>query len=76
MIDKFFLFYLKLFLEAPCDVFSFAFSPTEPHIVAGGCINGQVALWDIKQYEDRIINPRGDHREKDLFIVKSILICI
>jgi len=58
----------KLFLEAPCDVFSFAFSPTEPHIVAGGCINGQVALWDIKQYEDRIINPRGDHREKDLFI--------
>ena len=26
-------------------------------------------LWDIAQYEDRIANPRGDHRDKDLFIV-------
>ncbi len=60
-----------MFLEAPCDVFTFAFSPTEPNIVAGGCINGQIALWDIHEYEDRIVNPRGDHRDKNLFIVKN-----
>lgn len=26
-------------------------------------------MWDIKEHEDRIKNPRGDHRDKDLFIV-------
>jgi dynein intermediate chain 3, axonemal len=59
----------KLLLEAPEDIFTFAFNPNEPNIIAGGCINGQVVLWDIAQYEERIANPRGDHRDKDLFIV-------
>ncbi len=27
-------------------------------------------MWDIKEYEERIKNPRGDHRDKDLFIVR------
>ncbi len=67
-ITRFSVFF-KLFLEAPCDVFSFAFSPTEPHIIAAGCINGQVALWDIQPWEERLTNPRGDHRDKDMFIV-------
>ncbi|CAF0718048.1 unnamed protein product [Brachionus calyciflorus] len=58
----------KLFLEAPDDVFSFAFSHSDPNIIAGGCINGQVVLWDISPWEERIKNPRGDHRDKDLFI--------
>ncbi len=57
-------------LEAPDNVYSFAFSPTEPNIIAGGCANGQVALWDITQWEARIVNPRSDHRDKDLFLVK------
>ncbi len=61
----------KLLLEAPDDIFSFAFSPTEPNIIAGGCMNGQVVLWDIAEFEERIKNPRGDHRDKDLFIVNK-----
>lgn len=28
-------------------------------------------MWDIKEYEERIKNPRGDHRDKDLFIVSA-----
>ena len=28
-------------------------------------------MWDIKEYEERIKNPRGDHRDKDLFIVRA-----
>lgn len=63
----------KLFLEAPNEVFSFAFSPTQPNIIAGGLLNGQVALWDIKPWEDHIIHPRGDHRDKDLFIVNKTI---
>ncbi|CAF1214774.1 unnamed protein product, partial [Didymodactylos carnosus] len=58
----------KLFLEAPDDIQCFQFSPSEPHIIAGGCVNGQIVMWDIQQYEERIKNPRGDHRDKDLFI--------
>ncbi|CAF0933439.1 unnamed protein product [Adineta ricciae] len=58
----------KLYLEAPDDIQCFQFSPTDPHVIAGGCVNGQVVMWDIKEYEDRIRNPRGDHRDKDLFI--------
>lgn len=34
-------------------------------------MNGQVVLWDIASYQDRIANPRGDHRDKDLFIVSN-----
>lgn len=59
----------KLLLEAPDDIFSFAFSTSDPNVIAGGCINGQVVLWDIGPWEERIKNPRGDHRDKDLFIV-------
>ncbi|CAF0793564.1 unnamed protein product [Rotaria sordida] len=58
----------KLYLEAPDDIQCFQFSPTDPHIIAGGCVNGQIVMWDIKEYEERIRNPRGDHRDKDLFI--------
>jgi WD40 repeat protein len=58
-------------LEAPDDIQCFQFSPTDPHVIAGGCINGQVVMWDIKEYEDRIRNPRADHRDKDLFIVRA-----
>lgn len=61
-------------LEAPDDIFSFAFNPIDPNIIAGGCINGQVVLWDISKWEERIKNPRGDHRDKDLFIVLTIYI--
>ena len=68
------MFKFKLLLEAPDDIFTFAFSPTEPNIIAGGCINGQVVLWDISQYEERIANPRGDHRDRDLFIVNRIFL--
>ena len=61
--------FFQLYLEAPDDIQCFQFSPTEPHFVAGGCVNGQVVMWDIREHEERIRNPRGDHRDKDLFIV-------
>lgn len=56
-------------MEAPDDIQCFQFCPTDPHVIAGGCVNGQVVMWDIKEHEERIKNPRGDHRDKDLFIV-------
>jgi len=37
-------------LEAPDDIFSIAFNPSDPDILAGGCINGQVVLWNLAPY--------------------------
>jgi len=33
----------KLFLEAPDDIACFHYNPTNPNIIAGGCMNGQVS---------------------------------
>ena len=55
---------LQLLLEAPDDIMSFKFSPTEPHIIAGGCVNGQLVMWDISAHEERLKAPRGS-RKKD-----------
>ncbi|CAG11556.1 unnamed protein product, partial [Tetraodon nigroviridis] len=41
------LFQPQLVLEGPDDVLAFEFCPSDPNIIVGGCINGQVALWDI-----------------------------
>jgi dynein intermediate chain 3, axonemal len=38
-------------LEAPDDITSFQFNPKYPNLVAGGCVNGQIILWDIAEYE-------------------------
>lgn len=37
-----FLHCLQLLLEAPEDILAFEFCPSDPNIIAGGCINGQV----------------------------------
>jgi hypothetical protein len=34
-------------LQAPADVFTFAFNPASPQWVAAGCLGGQVALWNL-----------------------------
>ncbi|MED6277784.1 hypothetical protein CHARACLAT_017031, partial [Characodon lateralis] len=37
----------QLLLECPDDILAFEFSPSNPNIIVGGCVNGQVLLWDI-----------------------------
>ncbi|XP_041063784.1 dynein intermediate chain 3, axonemal [Carcharodon carcharias] len=44
----------QIILEAPDDIYSFQFCPTDPNIVAGGCKNGQVVLWDISEFAHRL----------------------
>lgn len=54
----------QLLLEAPDDIYSFQFNPSDPNIIAGGCYNGQVVLWDISAHADRLKQPRGGNRNK------------
>ena len=30
------------------------FCPTDANIIAGGCINGQVVMWDISDHSERL----------------------
>ncbi|CAB3993991.1 WD repeat-containing 63-like, partial [Paramuricea clavata] len=54
----------QLLLEAPDDIFSFKFNPSEPTIIAGGCVNGQVVLWDISSWNDRLLSHRQTSKAK------------
>ncbi|XP_054092466.1 dynein axonemal intermediate chain 3 isoform X1 [Callithrix jacchus] len=49
----------QLMLESPDDIFCFKFCPSDPNIIAGGCINGQIVLWDITAHADRIENIKA-----------------
>ncbi|XP_076581938.1 dynein axonemal intermediate chain 3 [Chaetodon auriga] len=44
----------QLLLECPDDIFAFEFCPSDPNIIVGGCINGQVVLWDISAHVTRL----------------------
>jgi len=58
---------MQLLLEAPEDIMCFKFCPTNPDYIAGGCISGQVVLWDIAQYADRLRQSRSAGKGKDTF---------
>ncbi|KAK5930505.1 hypothetical protein CgunFtcFv8_026733 [Champsocephalus gunnari] len=40
----------QLLLECPDDIYAFEFCPSDPNIIVGGCVNGQVVLWDISAH--------------------------
>ncbi|NXJ80679.1 WDR63 protein, partial [Trogon melanurus] len=48
----------QLMLECPEDIYCFQFGPRDPNIIAGGCINGQIVLWDISQHEEKLQNVK------------------
>ena len=63
--------FFQLILEAPEDIFCFAFCPTDHNIIAGGCYNGQVIIWDISAHVDRLKAPRGGNRNKRMNVLVS-----
>ncbi|XP_077574089.1 dynein axonemal intermediate chain 3 [Stigmatopora nigra] len=40
----------KILLECPDEILAFEFCPSDPNIIVGGCINGQVVLWEISAH--------------------------
>ena len=45
-----FCVFLQLLLECPDDIFAFEFCPSDPNIIVGGCVNGQVRTFDSTLY--------------------------
>ena len=70
------MFLLQLLLEAPDDIMSFRFSPTDPNIIVGGCLNGQVVLWDISQHADRLKAQRGGKKKATNTLVSFCIVRI
>ncbi|NWV36559.1 WDR63 protein, partial [Grantiella picta] len=62
----------QLILTAPEDIYCFEFSPSDPNVIAGGCVNGQIVLWNISKHKERLekTNPVAeeppDSTEDDL----------
>lgn len=55
----------QLVLEAPCDIQCIEFNPSDPKILVGGLVNGQIILWnldDANRPEQSVIDMMG--REK------------
>uniref|UniRef100_A0A8C3K9N7 WD repeat domain 63 n=1 Tax=Calidris pygmaea TaxID=425635 RepID=A0A8C3K9N7_9CHAR len=50
----------QLMLQCSEDIYCFQFSPSDPNIIVGGCINGQIVLWDISQHEENLQNAKTD----------------
>ncbi|CAH8454226.1 unnamed protein product [Schistosoma turkestanicum] len=48
----------QLLLNAPDDLTCFQFNPTTSNYIAGGCINGQVVLWDIEKHMEDLKNVK------------------
>ncbi|XP_074077877.1 dynein axonemal intermediate chain 3 [Macrotis lagotis] len=64
----------QLMLESPDDIFCFQFCPTNPNIIAGGCINGQVILWDLSAHAERIENFKDSSGSSKKNILKPIFL--
>lgn len=45
--ERIFLCRLQLLLECPDDILAFEFCPSNPNILVGGCINGQVLILNL-----------------------------
>ncbi|KAM9358400.1 dynein axonemal intermediate chain 3 [Symphorus nematophorus] len=56
----------QLLLECPDDIFAFEFCPSDPNIIVGGCINGQVVLWDISAHVTHL--ERTSHSDENVSV--------
>lgn len=56
----------KLYLEAPREVKVLSFCPFDENLLVGGCINGQIVIWDITNKLENVerIEVLSETREK------------
>ena len=45
-------------------MYAFQFCPSNPDIIAGGCINGQIVLWDISAYHEKLATSNEKSQQK------------
>ncbi len=45
---------LNYVLETPIEISTIEFHPDNPNVIIGGCISGQIIVWDLTSVESRI----------------------
>ena len=61
---------LAYVLETPLEITSLEFHPENPNVLFGGCLNGQIIVWDITSGDHRITTGSksrdiGDNQDED-----------
>ncbi|KAF0041850.1 hypothetical protein F2P81_005382 [Scophthalmus maximus] len=56
----------QLLLESPGDILAFKICPSDPNIIVGGCMNGQVVLWDISAHVTYLQRPPPSGKKDSL----------
>lgn len=49
-------------METPVEITSIEFHPENPHVLFGGCLNGQIIVWDTSCSELKIQTQKKDHQ--------------
>ncbi|NWX24368.1 WDR63 protein, partial [Aegotheles bennettii] len=62
----------QLILECPEDIYCFQFSPSDPNVIAGGCINGQIVLWNISEHQEKLQNAKTVADEIKMTAVNTV----
>ena len=52
---------LNYVLETPIEISCIEFHPENPNVLMGGCISGQLIVWDLSSMESRINSHAGGH---------------
>ena len=78
---------LAYVLETPIEITSLEFHPENPNVLVGGCLNGQVIVWDLSALDYRITTgvktaikgddegAMGEEDDKQQSIVKMKHLC-
>ncbi|XP_077389587.1 dynein axonemal intermediate chain 3 [Festucalex cinctus] len=63
----------KILLECPDDILAFEFCPSDPNVIVGGCVNGQVVLWEISAYVTHLHPVQHGHHQKQESVKTDML---
>ena len=49
---------LAYVLQTPIEITSLEFHPENPNVLIGGCLNGQIIVWDLSAMDYRVTSSR------------------
>lgn len=55
---------LNYVLETPIEISTIEFHPENPNVIVGGCISGQLIIWDLSSVESRISTGKKQEQIK------------
>lgn len=56
---------LAYVLETPLEVTSLCFHPENPNVLFGGCLNGQIVMWDLSNTDYRLSSSAKKGNDAD-----------